>query len=107
NETIHVHDGNVYTAYNFRDSLAQSLNKKIRFLLLPKFIVFPLIAIAQSLLKPFNKTPVVTTEKLNEVTQNWDHSFEEERKAYPLEIKYDLTQGIAHTIDSYKTQGLL
>lgn len=107
NKIIHLEDGNIYSHRMLKDQISTLLGRKAWLIQIPNWLTRFALKVDFYLGKIFQYEPILTIEKYNEISKDWNHDFTSERKEIPLEIKYDLSKGFASTLEYYQSQKLL
>ena len=107
-KTYNVSDGLSYNRYALADGLKNALHKRTLKLHIPLGIITSLAAVMGKLYANSNKTPTINPEKIKELTAaNWTCSIENLKKDLQFEPKYNLTQGLAESVQWYKLNSWL
>ncbi|WP_258103511.1 NAD(P)-dependent oxidoreductase [Marinoscillum sp. MHG1-6] len=107
NKIIHLEDGKVYSHSGMKAAIEKVLNKRSLMLVIPIWLTRLSLRTIKFFGSIFGFEPILTVEKHNEITKDWDHDFSLERKEIPLSIKFDLHSGFANTYEHYKSENLV
>lgn len=107
NETVHLEDGNVYSHEDLKGTFEDLLKVKAKKIAVPKPVVQLLLKATDVYNRGLKKFPVLSLEHYNEISQDWDYDFSQERLKLPLQIQYSLSEGFKDAIDYYKEQRLI
>ncbi len=107
NKTIHLSDGHIYSHFDLKKAIEKAINKKSIIIQVPMLITKYYLILIEFLGNILGFEPLLTEEKHSEISKDWDHDFSLERKEIPLEIKFNLENGLADTSAYYKSQKLL
>lgn len=107
NEIVHLEDGHIYQHRDMKESLESVLHKKSRNVNVPKPVVRTVLFLSDILDRTFGRTPRLSLEHYNEISQDWDHDFSEERKRIPLKIDFPLTEGFKEAVTFYQEKKFL
>ena len=103
-EFYNISDGRIYDRYAFANAVKKSTGKKSIRLQVPHGIIKTLAAGMDSLYRRSSKTPVLNLDKVKELTaKDWSVNIEKCRRDLGFEPRYDLDQGMAETIEWYKS----
>ncbi len=102
-----ISDGNSYERYELADLTKKILGKKTLKFHVPLGMVKALSGILE-LTSPKDKTPVLNSEKLAELTaENWNCSIEKLKKDMGYVPAYDLERGLEETLKWYQSNNWL
>ncbi len=104
---IHVSDLNTYSHSEFRDTLSQVLNKKIRNIRIPATISKISLWLSDIWYHISRGTPNLTLEKFEEISQDWDLHDEESIEHSEGPFEYDLKKGFENAYKYYVQNNLL
>ena len=107
NKTVHLEDGHVYTHADLKRTVETALDKKSINLKVAKPLVRALLGFSDIIDRTFKRTPKLSLEHYNEISQNWDYDFSEEREEVPLDIELPLDKGFDEAITYYQSKNLL
>ena len=103
NTDYNISDGNSYSRYAYADIVKRLLGKKAFRFHLPLSVIKVIFFVVEKINKSMNKVPVVSIEKLNELTaENWICDISKVKKDLGFEPKFDLEKGLRTSIEWYK-----
>ena len=103
NTDYNISDGNSYSRYAYADIVKRLLGKKAFRFHLPLSVIKVIFFVVEKINKSMNKVPVVSIEKLNELTaENWVCDISKVKKDLGFEPKFDLEKGLRTSIEWYK-----
>ncbi|MCL7989187.1 NAD(P)-dependent oxidoreductase [Sphingobacterium sp. lm-10] len=99
----HVSDGNVYDRYQLANIFKKITQKRMWRVHVPYAVVKQVARVSEWLYKSSPKTPVLYTERLNEITAgSWACSIEKAEKELHFEPRYNLEAGLTESLLWYK-----
>ncbi len=104
---IHVSDGHTYSHTEFRDTLSQVMNRKIRNIRIPSVISKISLWFSDIWHKVSGGTPNLTLEKFEEISQDWDLHDDNSLEHANFNIAFDLKKGFEDAYDYYTKNKLL
>lgn len=102
-QIIPIEDGNVYSHKDLKQAIVSALSMKAATINIPRQLAAFFIGVEEKALNIIGKNPSMTVEKFLEITQDWNH----EHDKFELDIKFDLLQGMANTVDYYRQKKLI
>jgi UDP-glucose 4-epimerase len=103
-KTYNLSDGNAYSRYELANTIKQILNRKTIKFHLPVNFVKLIAKIAEKYGSLTNKTVILNTEKLDELTAvNWHCDISLAKTDLGFNPQYDLISGVAETLNWYKS----
>lgn len=103
---LHYSDGTTYYHSDFIQDFESILQKKVRVLPLPKWLVKASMALSDFWHKLIKKRPGITLEKFDEISQHWDlHSTDLPHSS--VKSKISLKEGFQDALSFYKKNNLI
>lgn len=107
-QAFNITDGRVYGRYDLADVFKRITGKQMRRIHIPYGIVKQVAVLSKWMYQASAKTPVLYPERLHElVAQNWSCDISRSKEQLGFEPRYGLEQGLAESIDWYRTNGWL
>jgi nucleoside-diphosphate-sugar epimerase len=107
NGILHVSDGITYSHSDFRNTLSLVMNRKIRNIRIPGLISKISLWFSDIWYRLSGKSPNLTLEKFEEISQDWDLHNYENLDHSEIPIKFDLKKGFEDAFNYYDRNKLL
>lgn len=108
NKSYFLSDGNIYTAHEYYQTIAEHLDVKPYKIRLPIFILFIFAFISQKIGQLKGEYPVLNLDKINELkSRSWACNMDAIKKDFNFAPSYTITKGLKETILWCKSQKLL
>lgn len=102
-QSFNISDGNIYTRYDWADTILKQTNQKARRIFIPLGIVKSAAYTLGALGKISGKVPLLNADKLNELAAiNWASSIANAAAQLQFRPVYDLRKGLTNTIEWYQ-----